>query len=217
MIRLKALGVGPMANFAYLLADPSARECAVVDPGWDPDALARAAAGEGWRITAVLLTHHHFDHSNGLEDLLQAAPAPVFVHRADAEAFKGKVKDLREVRDGDILPIGKGKVEFLHTPGHTRGSQCLRIENHLLTGDTLFIGGCGRVDLPDSDPDDMFQSLRRIAGLPGTLTVWPGHAYGTCAGGAGPGALLSSEVATNPCLRTAREGREAFLTMLGVT
>ncbi|MBI5883895.1 MAG: MBL fold metallo-hydrolase [Elusimicrobia bacterium] len=205
---LKQLGVGPMANFAYLLCDPSVRECAVVDPGWDVAAIAATARAAGCAVTAVLLTHHHFDHSDGLPELLKKSPAPVYVHRDDAALVRPKAGgDLREVSDGDRLKLGGFSVEFLHTPGHTRGSQCLVAGGHLLTGDTLFIGACGRVDLPDSEPERMFESLKRIAGLPGTLTVWPGHAYGSASS-----ALLSSEVAANPYLRlAAAKGREAFL------
>ncbi|MBI5623900.1 MAG: MBL fold metallo-hydrolase [Elusimicrobia bacterium] len=211
MIVLKQLPVGPMANFAYLLCDPAAAECAVVDPGWDAARLCAAAEEVGCRVAAVLLTHHHFDHSDGLPALLAKSPAPVFVHREDAAHVRPKASLIREVSDGDKTAVGGFEVEFLHTPGHTKGSQCIRAGEHLLTGDTLFIGACGRVDLPDSEPERMFESLRRLAALPGGLTVWPGHAYGPASSG-----LLSREVISNPYLRlAASEGREAFLRAVG--
>ncbi|MBI5209472.1 MAG: MBL fold metallo-hydrolase [Elusimicrobia bacterium] len=203
---LKQLELGPMANYVYLVGDPAAKECAVVDPGWDAPAILKAVAAEGCRVKAVLLTHHHFDHANGLEGLLKDAEVPVYIHRDDAGPIRPVAADLREVEDASKMRIGSVEVEFLHTPGHTAGSQCLRVEGNLLTGDTLFIGGCGRVDLPDSDPAKMYKSLRRIAGLPGTLVVWPGHGYGDRAS-----SPLSCEVKDNHYLKSAREGREAFL------
>ncbi|MFA6316030.1 MAG: MBL fold metallo-hydrolase [Elusimicrobiota bacterium] len=198
MIRVEQLEVGPMSNYAYLLCDAAAGACAVVDPGWDAPKILAAARAQGCSVAAVLLTHHHFDHSNEVPSLVRAAPAPVYVHRADAGPVRPKAPDLREVSDGDRMKVGRCEVEFLHTPGHTRGSQCLRAGRNLLTGDTLFLGACGRVDLEDSDPEQMTKSLRRLAGLPGTLTVWPGHAYGPA-----PSGPLSVEIATNPYMLAA--------------
>jgi len=166
-----------MANYVYLVGDPDSKECAVVDPAWDVDAIFEAARAGGYRITKVLLTHNHPDHTNGIAGVLERRDIPVFVHADDAFALKAVGKNLRQVDGGQTELLGKMEITFLHTPGHTEGSQCFQFQNRLLTGDTLFIGGCGRVDLPDSDPEKMYHSLRKLAALSDTTLIFPGHNY----------------------------------------
>ena len=176
-MQLRQLELGPMANFVYLVADPKSKECAVVDPAWDVPSILREARQGGWRITRILLTHNHPDHTNGIGGVLAHAEVPVHVHAEDALGLGSAGKNLRKFQDGERIRLGEASIEVLHTPGHTPGSSCFLFEGRLLTGDTLFIGGCGRVDLPGSDPEKLYHSLKRIAELPDDITVFPGHNY----------------------------------------
>lgn len=207
---LKQLEIGPMANYVYLLADPETRDAAVVDPAWDAPAILRAAQEEGLRLRAALVTHKHFDHTNGIADLLKALDIPVYAQAKDAPEIKGAGENLRPVSSGDSMTLGSLRVEFLHTPGHTQGSQCLRVGGILLTGDTLFIDSCGRIDLPGSDPEEMQKSLERLSGLPGQTVIWPGHNYSE-----GKSASMRSQLESNPYLRAARRNLQEFMRLVG--
>lgn len=194
-LKLKQLELGPMANFVYLLWDPESLECAVVDPGWEIPMILDAVSGMGLKVTKILLTHNHPDHANGVAELLRRTDAVVYLHKADWAALADGERWI-PVEDGTRITLGKAEILCLHTPGHTEGSQCFLAGDSLLTGDTLFIREVGRVDLPGSDPEKMYRSLRKIAELPAALTVYPGHHYGP-----ERSALLSTERAVNPYLR----------------
>ena len=183
---------GQMRNFMYLLGDPASREAVVVDPAWDVGGLLDRAAADGYRVKGALVTHYHPDHVggdlfglevDGLAELLEREPVPIWVHREEAEGLKRVTgvsdSDLRRVDSGDTLGLGDLEVRFLHTPGHTPGSQCFLIGNRLVAGDTLFVQGCGRVDLPGGDPEAMYETLTgRLAKLPADTVLYPGHDYG---------------------------------------
>ena len=183
---------GQMRNFMYLVGDPASREAVVVDPAWDVAGLLDRAAADGYRITGALVTHYHPDHVggdlfglriDGLAELLARVAVPIWVQRAEAEGLKLVTgvsdSDLRRVESGDTLRLGDVEIRFLHTPGHTPGSQCFLVGNRLIAGDTLFVQGCGRVDLPGGDPDAMYESLTgRLAKLPADTVLYPGHHYG---------------------------------------
>jgi glyoxylase-like metal-dependent hydrolase (beta-lactamase superfamily II) len=194
-IYLRQLAVGPMQNFAYLVGGAASRDCAVIDPGWDVQALLEAAQHDGRVIRAVVLTHGHFDHVGGVKDLLEQAPIPVFAHNGDAVALSKTFKAVRALEDGGAIDAGGLELRCLHTPGHTPGSQCLLAQGRVFTGDTLFIDCCGRTDLPGSDSEAMHRSLRRLAALPAATVVWPGHDYGSR-----PSAPMSAVLEMNPYL-----------------
>lgn len=207
----RQLEVGPMANYAYLIGDPGKRECAVVDPAWDMEAIARAAEQDGYRIKAAIATHNHFDHVNGLPALLEKFDVPVHAHKEDAPALKAAGANLRPARSGDRVSVGGLEIVLLHTPGHTSGSQCLQVQDRLLTGDTLFVDGCGRVDLPTSDPEKMYESLRKIARLPSGTVVWPGHNYAE-----DKSSSLADQIASNLYLKTSSTASlQDFLRLVG--
>jgi glyoxylase-like metal-dependent hydrolase (beta-lactamase superfamily II) len=202
-----------MGNYVYLLGDRERRECLVVDPAWDIPGLLRVVDAEGFRLVGALITHWHPDHVGGpmmghdvqgLASLLTHRPVPIHVHQEDLElvcAMTGLSRsDLSPVTSGQKVLAGDVEVECLHTPGHTRGSQCFRCGKALVSGDTLFLQGCGRTDLPGGDPEEMWRTLReRLLTLPRDLVLWPGHNYGV-PDGAEPSTL--EEVArVNPVLR----------------
>ena len=183
---------GQMQNFVYLLGDRDTGECVIVDPAWAVDELVDLVEADGMRLTGALITHYHPDHCGGtmfgftvegLPRLMARAPCPVHVHRAEAHGVRVVTglseSDLVQHDSGDKLRVGDVEVELLHTPGHTPGSQCFRLKSALVAGDTLFLQGCGRVDLPGGDPDEMYRTLtQRLSTLPGDLVLYPGHAYG---------------------------------------
>ncbi len=202
---LKQMELGPMQNFVYLIGDPGTRECIVVDPAWDIDAILNAAATDGMQLRGALVTHTHPDHVGGelfgfdipgVEKLLAKAPLKVYVHKAEREFVRGFGSDLVAVEGGDTVEIGRLTVTFIHTPGHTPGSQCFLVDGRLISGDTLFIRSCGRTDLPGSDPKEMYYSLtQRLGALPEDTVVFPGHNYG------GTSTTIGSEKQQNPMMR----------------
>ncbi len=177
-IYLKQVELGPMANYVYFVGDPKTREVAVIDPAWEVDRILSLARANDLTITTILITHSHFDHINGVEDLLHHTRAKVFINKAEAEFMKAVWPDLVKVESGESTRVGDVDITFIHTPGHTPGSQCFLVHNHLISGDTLFIQGCGRCDLPGSNPEDMYYSLtEKLAKLDDQTIVFPGHNY----------------------------------------
>jgi hydroxyacylglutathione hydrolase len=190
-IWFKQLELGPMQNYVYLLGDPETREAAVVDAAWDVDEVLRTAEAEGYRITKNLVTHFHPDHLGGdlmghhirgAAELVAKVPAKTYIHQAELPFVHRLTglsdSDIVAVAAGDQTTVGRLQVMFLHTPGHTPGSQCFLVGNALVSGDTLFIGSCGRVDLPGSNPEEMYRSLTQVLGaLPDETLLFPGHNY----------------------------------------
>jgi len=220
-IYLEQMELGPMQNFVYLIGDPVAHECVVVDPAWEIDTIIETAQARGMTITGALVTHTHQDHVGGslaswgmpgripgVEDLLGRVKAKVYVHKAEREFLRGFGSDVVAVDNHATLAIGRLTLTFMHTPGHTPGSQCFLIDGRLVSGDTLFIGSCGRTDLPGSDPAQMYESLtQRLAALPDSTMLFPGHNYG------GPSSTIGDEKRDNPFMRFASLGD--FLRVMG--
>lgn len=191
---LKQELIGPMMNFVYLIGCPVSREAGVVDPSWDVPAILKLAEDSELKIKHILMTHAHPDHMNGLEQMLKATDATIYLHREEVEYMKEcgnatgiptafmeeRSGSFRIVEDGDTASIGTLTVQFLHTPGHTPGSQCFLIEGNLFSGDTLFVNACGRVDMPGGDVEKMWHSLnRKLRALPDSTIIYPGHHYGS--------------------------------------
>jgi len=202
---VRQMELGPMQNFVYLVGDREVGECVAVDPAWEIDAIVRAAEADGMTIKGVLITHTHPDHVGGdlfgmdipgVGDLLERVPARVYVHAAEREFLRGFGSDLVQVDAGTELAVGRLTITFIHTPGHTPGSQCFYVDGRLISGDTLFIGACGRTDLPGGDPTEMHRSLtQRLAALPDATVLLPGHNYG------GEASTLGDEKRQNPFMR----------------
>jgi len=168
-----------MQNFNYLVGCGGTRRAALVDPAWEVERVLEQAAGAGLDVTDILITHTHPDHIEGLARAQRATGASVHVHRLEAARARARLDDgpVREIEDGDVIPVGDLSIRAIHTPGHTSGATCYLVPGGVITGDTLFIGRCGRVDFPGSDPVAMFSSLRRLAALPDDTVVYPGHNY----------------------------------------
>jgi glyoxylase-like metal-dependent hydrolase (beta-lactamase superfamily II) len=169
----KQIAVGTFQNFAYILGDEKTRKSAIVDPAWDVDALLSASKRAGMNLLYVINTHSHHDHVEGNDAVVQRTGARVAVHESSPVR-----KDI-SLKDGDNIDIGSLKVGVLHTPGHCPDHICLVAEGKVLTGDTLFVGECGRTDLTGGDPGALYNSLfNKLMRLDDATEVYPGHDYG---------------------------------------
>jgi glyoxylase-like metal-dependent hydrolase (beta-lactamase superfamily II) len=179
-----------MVNFVYLIGDRETGDAVVVDPAYGVGDLVDLLAADDMRLTGALVTHWHPDHVGGdlmghgiegLRDLLEHKEVPVHVQADEAPwvtRATGVADLLEHHQSGDVVDVGDLGVTLLHTPGHTPGSQCFMVENRLVAGDTLFLEGCGRTDLPGGDPEAMYDSLtRRLARVPDDTILFPGHLY----------------------------------------
>lgn len=181
-----------MANFIYLIGDAKTRECVVVDPAWDIEGLLDLVAADDMELKGALVTHYHPDHVGGhifgmdilgLPELMEHNPVPVYVNKHEADGLRQVTglsrSDMKLMDSEDTLKVGSVEISCLHTPGHTPGSQCFRIKDYLVAGDTLFLQGCGRVDLPGGDSEEMYRTLtQRLAKIQNEVILYPGHNYG---------------------------------------
>ncbi len=182
-----------MVNFAYLVGDRETGEALVIDPAYAIQELVDIAGVDGLAITGALVTHYHPDHVGGsmagwdiegVAELLgiDGVDAPIHVHREEAHGVKrvtgASDSDLVLHDSGDVVTVGAVDVTLLHTPGHTPGSQCFLVDGRLVAGDTLFLDGCGRTDLPGGDSDELYYSLtQRLATVSDDTVLYPGHLY----------------------------------------
>lgn len=173
------VGIGPADNFIYFVGDPETKKMAIVDPAWDVPQILQIAEDLGYEISAIWLTHGHGDHTNGVAELLESHAVPVYISSNEAPKLRPDVPGLVDLNDGDTLELGNLQFDVIHTPGHSPGGQCFHHGNQLIVGDTIFIDGCGRCDLADSDVKAMFNSIHnRIMILPDDTILYPGHNYG---------------------------------------
>ena len=201
---------GQMANFMYLLGDPGTREAVIVDPAWDVQSLLDVAEEDGYRVVGALITHYHPDHVGGdlfglevegVNSLLDRVQVPLYANKHEADGVKVVTgvseSDIKRVDNEDTLQLGEQTIRFLHTPGHTPGSQCFMVGDRLVAGDTLFVRGCGRVDLPGGDPEEMYYTLtQKLAKLPPETVLYPGHHYGPT-----PTSTIGDELRENTYMR----------------
>ena len=177
-MKIRTLTLGDFETNCYLVSDENGAT-AVIDPGYEPEAILARAAQEKLQIEAILLTHGHFDHVGGVKAVADAARCPVWMNGKDCALppflTNGELYYTDLYKGGTVVRVGKMTFTVLETPGHTPGSVCLRCENTLFSGDTLFAGGCGRTDLPGGSMAELRESLKRLAAIPENLTVLPGH------------------------------------------
>jgi glyoxylase-like metal-dependent hydrolase (beta-lactamase superfamily II) len=196
--------VGLLQNFCEILFCPTTREAAIVDPAWEADRLLREAEARGLRVTTALVTHTHEDHVEGVAALVERTGAAVVVSAREAARAQAPAgARLVDATDGLDVAIGRCGVRALFTPGHTVGGTCFLADGFVVTGDVLFVGGCGRSDFPGGDTAALWRSLQRLAELPEETRVYPGHDYGPT-----PTSTIGYELRTNPYLRC--ETYEAF-------
>ena len=193
---IHTLELGPMENFVYLIHDHASGRGAVVDPAWEVDEVLELAKTHGITITDILLTHSHHDHINGIEAVLDASDAQLHLLKEEAKFWGAELTRPTLHHGGDVLELGETSITILHTPGHTPGSACYTVDKDLITGDTLFVFGCGRCDLRGGDPEQMFHTLKRLAHtLPDDTVIRPGHHYSVDAA-----STLREQRAGNPFL-----------------
>lgn len=209
-----------MLNYVYAVGDESSREAVLVDPAWAPAELLALLEADGMHLSGVILSHYHPDHAGGdfgnyhvagVIELLELADVPVHVQAPEidwvARSTGIEPSALLAHEGGDTLSLGGLELVLLHTPGHTPGSQCVLGAGRVVTGDTLFLSGCGRTDLPGGDPGELYESLMRLAALPPDTEVFAGHAYDEA-----PSAEIGELRRHNPVLvpRSAEEWRRRF-------
>lgn len=191
--------VGKALNFSYLLIDTESGEAAVVDPSFETAQVETALASSGAKLKYILLTHHHYDHVQEADSLSRKTGAKIVAHASS------RVRHDIGLEDGQSVSLGSTEVKLMHTPGHTSDSSCYLASGNLYTGDTLFVGECGRVDLDDSDPERMYESLLvKLPALPDDVIVFPGHDYGKT-----PSSTIGMEKRSNYTMQ--KRTKEAFL------
>ena len=179
-----------MVNFVYAIGDRTTGECVLVDPAYDPAALVEAVGADGMTVVGALATHYHADHIGGsifghdiagITGLFEIVSCPIHVQRDEVpwvtRTTGVEADSLVAHEPDDVVRVGDVEVRLLHTPGHTPGSQCFLAGTKLISGDTLFLEGCGRTDLPGGDADLLATSLRRLATLDDAVVLYPGHRY----------------------------------------
>ncbi len=178
MMKVQQLKLGPMDNFSYVVWDTDLREAAVIDPAWEPEAIEALVKKEKLTLKLLLLTHAHPDHVNAARYFLEKdTELALNVHKEDVFLLDDDVKPLNLLKGEEELAFGHVRMKVIHTPGHTPGSVSYLADGAVFTGDTLFVGQCGRADLPGSDPKALRLSLLKLAALPGETALYPGHSY----------------------------------------
>ncbi|MEM9487798.1 MAG: MBL fold metallo-hydrolase [Myxococcota bacterium] len=187
--------LGPWDNFIYFIGDKAARQVAVIDPAWHAQTIIDEAARLDVTITHILCTHSHFDHVDQVESLLASLDIPVHMMGAEIDFSGFKCENLIRHEPGDMLAIGEhAEITMMHTPGHTPGSVCYLADESIVSGDTLFVQGCGRCDFVGGDPEVMYTTLRLLIDkLPLETRIYPGHNYGPT-----PTSTLDEELENNP-------------------
>lgn len=176
MINIDVINLGPMDNCTYLVTQ--GKDALLIDPAWDMNFLIHTVETKQLNLCGVLFTHGHFDHVKFAQELLTHFKLKAYLEEKDVPLSGLSTELLHTYQEDQMFDIGPFHVQILATPGHTAGCVCILIEDALFTGDTLFPGACGRVDLPTSNPRDMLASLRRIAALPDDIRIFAGHSYG---------------------------------------
>ena len=190
--------VGLLQNFCEILFCPDTREAAIVDPAFEVDRLLQEAARRDLKVKLALITHTHHDHIDGVGELCDKTGAAVVVNPREAAAVSAPGRTLIDAVDGQDIAIGRRGLRALFTPGHTVGGTCYLADGYVVTGDVMFVGGCGRTDFPGGDTAQMWNSLQRLARLPEETRVYPGHDYGET-----PTSTIAHEARSNRFLRCA--------------
>lgn len=195
--------VGPMQNFSYIIVDEDTNESIIVDPSWNLMELELIIKENNLKIKYIVNTHYHDDHTRGNEDMVASTKAPIIQHESST------LKNDITVKDGDFIEFGNSKLKVLHTPGHSTDSICLVGDGKIFSGDTLFVGNCGRIDLPGGSASELYHSLFDVLySLDDNLVLYPGHNYGPT-----QTSTIGKEKMTNMIMQKRTE--QQFLDMMG--
>jgi glyoxylase-like metal-dependent hydrolase (beta-lactamase superfamily II) len=202
-VKVHQIQVGNMQNFTYVVEDDDTNEGIVIDPSWDLDQVQQVITRNDLKIKYIVNTHHHFDHTLGNEALVKSIGAKIIQHEAS------ELQNDITVKDGDVINFGNSELRVLHTPGHSKDSICLIGDGKIFSGDTLFVGNCGRIDLPGGSAKELYHSLLDVLySLDEDLTLYSGHNYGPSVT-----STIGKEKTTNLVMQ--RRTEEEFLDMMG--
>ena len=196
MIRIDTLCLGSYATNCYIVRQEGSTGCVVIDPGYDPQDILAHITNKGLTLEAILLTHGHFDHVGGVKQIAAETGCDVYLCTEDLSMppmmTAGQLYYTKSYGEGSQLQLAGLDISVLHTPGHTPGSVCLLVDEHIFSGDTLFAGSCGRTDLPGGSWGTILKSLKQLASIEGNYWVHPGH---------GGSSTLRDEKKYNPYMR----------------
>ena len=210
-MKVKQILLTKMDNFCYIVGDEATQTCALIDPAFETDRILAKVDDLAYKVTHLINTHGHSDHTAGNQAIISATGAKLLIHADDAgrlgkvlhrtfsRVLGGKGSPRADVllQNNDIIQIGEVRLKVLYTPGHTAGGICIYSEGHVITGDSLFVGAVGRTDLPGGSMKHLLNSIHeKIYTLPGDTVVWPGHDYGPT-----PSSTVQREKETNPYTR----------------
>ena len=202
-MKVHQIQVGNMQNFTYIVEDDDTNEAIIIDPSWELVELELLIKRNNLKIKYIVNTHHHFDHTLGNEAMTKSTKAPIIQHESS------ELKHDITVKDGDFIEFGNSKLKVLHTPGHSKDSICLIGDNKIFSGDTLFVGNCGRIDLPGGSAKELYHSLFDVLhSLDDNLVLYSGHNYGIS-----EISTIGEEKTTNPVMQKRTE--QQFLEMMG--
>ncbi len=202
-MKVHQIQVGGMQNFSYILEDEETEEAIIIDPSWDLENIEQTINRNDLKIKYIVNTHHHIDHTLGNEAMAKLTGAKIIQHEAS------ELKHDLTVTDGDKITFGDSELSIIHTPGHSKDGICLVGDGKIFSGDTLFVGNCGRVDLPGGSSKELYRSLFEIiSNLDDNLVLYPGHNYGPT-----PTSTLGKEKATNFVMQKRTE--QEFTAIMG--
>jgi glyoxylase-like metal-dependent hydrolase (beta-lactamase superfamily II) len=202
-MKVHQIQVGTMHNFSYVVEDEDTGESIIIDPSWDLIELEMTIKKNNLKIKYIVNTHHHFDHTLGNDAMVELTKAPIIQHESS------ELKHDVAVKDGDFIEFGNSKLKVLHTPGHSADSICLVGDGKIISGDTLFVGNCGRIDLPGGSAKDLYHSLFDVLyNLDENLVMYSGHNYG-----GSETSTLGQEKITNHVMQKRTE--QQFIDMMG--
>lgn len=196
--------VGSMQNFTYVVEDEDTSDAIIIDPSWDLDEIMRTIQKNNLKIRYIVNTHHHFDHTIGNDTMKTQTGAPIVQYKDST------IKHDIEVSDGEKIKFGNSELTVIHTPGHSKDSMCLVGDGKIFSGDTLFVGTCGRVDLPGGDAKELYHSLVDVLRkMDDNLLMYPGHNYGST-----PTSTLGTQKKMNFVMQPRTEAE--FLEIMGI-
>lgn len=202
-MKVYQLQVGNMQNFTYVLEDEETKESVVIDPSWDLELILEVIERNALKVKYIINTHHHFDHTIGNDAMIKHTKSKILQH--ESSTLKNDIR----ISDGEKITFGKSELTVIHTPGHSKDSICLVGDGKIFSGDTLFVGNCGRIDLPGGSAKELYHSLfDTLYKLDDDLMLYPGHNYGNS-----PNSTMGKEKKTNFVLQPRTESE--FLDFMG--